>query len=124
MQVGMIGLGRMGANMVRRLMRAGHECVVYNRTAAKAEQWVKQYGKGRTAPTPAAAAREADFIFCCVGNDDDVRSVMYGDDGIFAGCKPGAIAVDHTTASAILARELDTAAQERGLHFIDAPVSV
>ena len=104
------------------LARAGHRTTVYNRTAAKAAQWAAEYG-GRHAATPREAARGADIVFACVGNDDDLRSVVLGDDGAFAGMKPGAIFVDHTTASAEVARELGAAARSRGLHFIDAPVS-
>jgi 3-hydroxyisobutyrate dehydrogenase-like beta-hydroxyacid dehydrogenase len=102
--------------------KGGHDITVYNRTPAKAAQWVKEFG-GAGAPTPRQAARDADLVFCCVGNDDDVRSVAYGELGALAGMKQGAILVDHTTASAILARELDAKARELGLGFLDAPVS-
>jgi len=122
-RVAFIGLGVMGYPMAGHLRKkGGHDVTVYNRTPAKAAQWVKEYG-GATAPTPRQAAQDADFVFCCVGNDDDVRSVAYGGSGALAGMKKGAILVDHTTASAILARELDLKARELGLGFLDAPVS-
>jgi len=120
--VAFLGLGVMGYPMAGHLARAGHRVTVYNRTAAKAAQWVAEYG-GASAPTPKAAAAGADIVFACVGNDDDLRSVTTGGDGAFAGMKRGAIFVDHTTASAEVARELDAAARPLGLHFIDAPVS-
>jgi 3-hydroxyisobutyrate dehydrogenase-like beta-hydroxyacid dehydrogenase len=120
--VAFIGLGVMGHAMAGHLARAGHRVTVYNRTAAKAAQWVAEYG-GKSAPTPRAAAEGADIVFACVGNDDDLRSVVLGESGAFAGMKPGAIFVDHTTASADVARELSGVARERGLQFIDAPVS-
>jgi len=123
-----LGLGVMGYPMAGHLKRAGHAVTVYNRTAAKAEQWVGEYaqagaGASASAPTPRQAAHEADIIFACVGNDDDLRSVVLGEHGALAGMKPGAVFVDHTTASAEVARELHAAAGARGLHFIDAPVS-
>jgi 3-hydroxyisobutyrate dehydrogenase-like beta-hydroxyacid dehydrogenase len=108
--------------MAGHLARAGHRVTVYNRSATKAEAWVGEYG-GAKAVAPAAAARGAEFVFCCVGNDDDLRSVVLGDDGAFAGMAPGAVFVDHTTASAAVARELGALALERGLQFVDAPVS-
>jgi 3-hydroxyisobutyrate dehydrogenase len=117
-----IGLGVMGYPMAGHLAAKGHEVTVYNRTAAKAEAWAKQHG-GRSAPTPRAAAEGAEIVFACVGNDDDLRSVTIGPDGAFHGLASGAVFVDHTTASASVARELFTAARERGAHFIDAPVS-
>jgi len=117
-----LGLGVMGHPMAGHLARAGHQVSVYNRTATKAEAWAKEHG-GSHAATPAQAARGAEFVFACVGNDDDLRSVVLGDDGAFAGMAPGAVFVDHTTASAAVARELHAAARARGLHFIDAPVS-
>ena len=117
-----LGLGVMGHPMAGHLARAGHRVTVYNRTAAKAQQWVAQYG-GASAATPRDAARDADLVFACVGNDDDLRSVTLGESGAFAGMKTGAIFVDHTTASAEVARELGAAALERGLQFVDAPVS-
>jgi 3-hydroxyisobutyrate dehydrogenase len=117
-----LGLGVMGHPMAGHLARAGHEVCVFNRTAAKAQAWTKEYG-GRSAPTPREAAAGADFVFCCVGNDDDLRSVVLGDHGAFAGMRKGAIFIDHTTASAALARELDEAARAKGLSFVDAPVS-
>src|SRR3970282_2745488 len=122
-RVAFIVLGVMGYPMAGHLRKkGGHDVTVYNRTPAKAAQWVKEYG-GASAPAPRQAAQDADFVFCCVGNDDDVRSVVYGERGALAGMKKGAIVVDHTTASAILARELDAKARELGLGFLDAPVS-
>jgi 3-hydroxyisobutyrate dehydrogenase-like beta-hydroxyacid dehydrogenase len=122
-RIAFIGLGVMGYPMAGHLRKkGGHDITVYNRTPAKAAQWVKEFG-GAGAPTPRQAARDADLVFCCVGNDDDVRSVAYGELGALAGMKQGAILVDHTTASAILARELDAKARELGLGFLDAPVS-
>jgi 3-hydroxyisobutyrate dehydrogenase-like beta-hydroxyacid dehydrogenase len=112
----------MGYPMAGHLARAGHQVTVYNRTAAKAAAWVAEYG-GSSAPTPAQAAQGADIVFACVGNDDDLRSVTVGEQGAFAGMQPGALFVDHTTASASGARELYATAQARGLHFVDAPVS-
>jgi 3-hydroxyisobutyrate dehydrogenase len=112
----------MGHPMAGHLARAGHEVCVFNRTAAKAQAWAKEYG-GRFAPTPREAVAGADFVFCCVGNDDDLRSVVLGEQGGLAGTKPGAIFVDHTTASAAVARELYEAAQARKVQFVDAPVS-
>lgn len=120
--VAFLGLGVMGHPMAGHLARAGHRTTVYNRTAAKAAQWAAEYG-GRHAATPREAVRGADIVFACVGNDDDLRSVTLSDDGAFAGMKPGAIFVDHTTASAEVARELGAEAAKRGLAFIDAPVS-
>jgi 3-hydroxyisobutyrate dehydrogenase len=122
-RIAFIGLGVMGYPMAGHLKKkGGHDVTVYNRTPAKAAQWVKDYG-GNSAPNPREAARDADFVFTCVGNDDDVRSVVHGGSGALAGMKKGAILVDHTTASAILARELDAKARELGLGFLDAPVS-
>lgn len=120
--VAFLGLGVMGHPMAGHLARAGHRVTVYNRTAAKAEAWAKEYG-GKTAPTPRDAAAGADIVFVCVGNDDDLRSVVLGGNGAFAGMKPGAVVMDHTTASAEVARELSAEAGGRGLAFIDAPVS-
>jgi 3-hydroxyisobutyrate dehydrogenase-like beta-hydroxyacid dehydrogenase len=117
-----LGLGVMGFPMAGHLARAGHRVAVYNRTAAKAEAWCAEFGGGM-APAPREAAEGADIVFACVGNDDDLRSVVLGESGAFAGMAPGAIFVDHTTASASVARELHAAARERGLHFVDAPVS-
>jgi len=121
-RVAFLGLGVMGHPMAGHLARAGHAVTVCNRTAARAAAWVREYG-GSGAATPRAAAAGAEVVFACVGNDDDVRSVVLGPDGAYAGMAPGAIFVDHTTASAALARELHAAARERGLHFVDAPVS-
>ncbi|MDN3544133.1 MAG: NAD(P)-dependent oxidoreductase [Roseateles asaccharophilus] len=121
-KVAFLGLGVMGYPMAGHLARAGHQVTVYNRTPAKAEAWVKEYG-GASAATPATVAAGADIVFACVGNDDDLRSVVLGEYGAFAGMKPGAVFVDHTTASAEVARELHAEALKRGLHFIDAPVS-
>jgi 3-hydroxyisobutyrate dehydrogenase-like beta-hydroxyacid dehydrogenase len=120
--VAFLGLGVMGYPMAGHLARAGHSVKVYNRTPAKAQQWVGEYGGG-SAATPRAAANDADIVFACVGNDDDLRSITLGENGAFAGMKPGAVFVDHTTASAQVARDLADAARERGLEFIDAPVS-
>ncbi|MEL6679409.1 MAG: NAD(P)-dependent oxidoreductase, partial [Pseudomonadota bacterium] len=117
-----IGLGVMGYPMAGHLKAKGHEVTVYNRTAAKAEAWVAEHG-GAMATTPAGAADGAEFVFCCVGNDDDLRSVTTGADGAFGTVGRDAVFVDHTTASAAVARELDAAAQAAGFHFIDAPVS-
>jgi len=121
-RVAFLGLGVMGYPMAGHLARAGHQVTVYNRTAAKAQAWVAEYGGG-AAETPAEAARDCDFVFACVGNDADLRSVVLGPSGAFAGMKPGAVFVDHTTASAEVARELYSSAKTVGLHFIDAPVS-
>jgi 3-hydroxyisobutyrate dehydrogenase len=122
-KVAFLGLGVMGFPMAGHLVKkGGHEVTVYNRTGAKAEAWAKQFG-GRAAPTPKAAAEGQDFVMACVGNDDDLRSVTIGPDGAFAGMAKGALFVDHTTASAAVARELAAAASERGFGFIDAPVS-
>jgi 3-hydroxyisobutyrate dehydrogenase-like beta-hydroxyacid dehydrogenase len=122
-KVAFLGLGVMGYPMAGHLLKkGGHDVTVYNRTATKAEQWVKEYG-GKRSPTPREAARDCDFVMMCVGNDDDVRSVAYGDNGALAGMRRGAVLVDHTTASATLARELHTKAKEKGLGFVDAPVS-
>lgn len=123
-KVAWIGLGVMGFPMAGHILKkGGHDLVVYNRTAAKAKEWVEQHGSGQTAATPAEAARDADFVFCCVGNDDDLRSVIIGPDGALAAMKPGSILIDNTTASANVARELYAAAKEKGIGFIDAPVS-
>ena len=121
-RVAFLGLGVMGHPMAGHLVRAGHAVTAYNRTPAKSQAWVAEYGHALAA-TPKLAAAGADIVFACVGNDDDLRSVVLGDDGAFAGMKAGAVFVDHTTASAEVARELSAAAQARGLLFIDAPVS-
>ncbi len=121
-RVAFLGLGVMGHPMAGHLARAGHQVTVYNRTAAKAAAWAAEYG-GATAATPRAAAAGASVVFACVGNDDDLRSVTLGDAGAFHGMAPGTVFVDHTTASAAIARELHGQARARGLHFIDAPVS-
>jgi 3-hydroxyisobutyrate dehydrogenase len=121
-QVAFLGLGVMGHPMAGHLARAGHSVTVYNRSAAKAQAWVAEYG-GRSAPTPREAAAGATIVFACVGNDNDLRSIVLGDDGAFAGMSAGALFVDHTTASAEVARELHAAATARGLGFVDAPVS-
>ena len=121
-KVSFLGLGVMGFPMAGHLAAAGHEVTVYNRTRAKAESWVGKHG-GAAASTPAAAAERQDVVFCCVGNDADLRSVTTGEDGAFSSMKKGAVFVDHTTASAAVARELDAAASEGGFAFIDAPVS-
>jgi len=121
-EVAFLGLGVMGFPMAGHLARGGHSVVVYNRTAAKAARWVEQHG-GASAPTPREAAAGRVFVLACVGNDDDLRAVALGADGAFAGMKPGAIFVDHTTASADVARELHAEAAKLGLGFLDAPVS-
>ena len=121
-KVGFVGLGVMGYPMAGHLMNSGFEVAVYNRTSLKADHWVSEHG-GVSRPTPRTTAAEADMVFSCVGNDDDLRSVVLGDEGIFAGMKDGACLVDHTTTSAIVARELNNLAQDRGLRFLDAPVS-
>lgn len=117
-----LGLGVMGFSMAGHLARAGHQVTVYNRTAAKAAAWCDEFG-GKSAATPREAAAGAEIVFCCVGNDDDLRAVTLGENGAFAGMKPGSILADHTTASATLARELYAAARKMGLQFVDAPVS-
>ncbi len=121
-KVAFLGLGVMGFPMAGHLARAGHQVTVYNRTAPKAQAWVAEFG-GAAAATPREAVQGADLVFCCVGNDDDLRSVVLGEHGALAGMKPGAVFVDHTTASAQVARELFALAQSKGLHFVDAPVS-
>jgi 3-hydroxyisobutyrate dehydrogenase and related beta-hydroxyacid dehydrogenases len=121
--VAFIGLGVMGYPMAGHLKtRGGHELRVYNRTAAKAEKWVGEFG-GTACATPSDAATGADFVFTCVGNDDDLRQVTLGPDGALSGMKPGAILIDNTTASAEVARELEAAAKAKDLGFLDAPVS-
>ena len=121
-KVAFVGLGVMGYPMAGHLAAAGHDVVVYNRTAARAEDWTAKHG-GRSAPTPAQAATGRDIVFSCVGNDDDVQSVALGESGILAGMASGAIFVDHTTASATLARELAAAGADKGVGVLDAPVS-
>jgi 3-hydroxyisobutyrate dehydrogenase len=122
-KVAFLGLGVMGFPMAGHLVKkGGHDVTVYNRTAAKAKQWAEKFG-GKTAPTPKAAAEGQDFVMCCVGNDNDLRAVTLGPDGAFSGMKKGATFVDHTTASADIARELDAAAKKAGFKFVDAPVS-
>ncbi len=122
MKVAFIGLGVMGYPMAGFQQKAGHDVCVYNRTSAKAQKWADEYGGGY-AETPAEASRDADVVMICVGNDDDVRSVVYGDDGIISGLKAGAIIVDHTTTSHELAIELNEKCKEAQLEFLDAPVS-
>ena len=117
-----IGLGVMGSPMAGHLSNAGYDVTVYNRTAEKAENWKQTY-RGSSASTPADAARDADFIFACVGNDDDLREVTIGPGGAFESVKAGAVFVDNTTTSAIVARELSAIAEEKGFSFLDAPVS-
>ena len=121
-KVAFLGLGVMGYPMARHLQAAGHEVTVYNRNAAKSAKWVSEFG-GRAAATPKEAAEGQDIVFACVGNDNDLRAVTIGPDGAFAGLGQGAIFVDHTTASAEVARELHAEAETRGFSFIDAPVS-
>jgi 3-hydroxyisobutyrate dehydrogenase len=122
LKIAFIGLGVMGYPMAGYLARAGHEVTVFNRTAERAQRWVADHG-GKTAPTPAAAADDSEFVFCCVGNDDDLRSVTLGQDGAFGTMQPGSVFVDHTTTSAEVARELRAEAKRRDFSFIDAPVS-
>src|SRR5688572_2796011 len=122
MKTAFLGLGVMGYPMAGHLKKGGHELTVYNRTAAKAQKWVATHG-GKAAASPAEAAKGADIVFACVGNDDDLRSIVLGEQGAFAGMSKGAIFVDHTTASANVARELGGMAKGKGLHFLDAPVS-
>ncbi|MCU9846869.1 NAD(P)-dependent oxidoreductase [Defluviimonas sp. WL0024] len=117
-----LGLGVMGFPMAGHLAARGHEVTVYNRTPAKAEAWVARHG-GAAAPTPAEAARGADFVMACVGNDDDLRMICTGEDGAFSGMSKGAVFVDHTTVSAAVTRELAASAAERGIGYVDAPVS-
>jgi len=121
-KVSFLGLGVMGFPMAGHLKAKGYDVTVYNRTAAKAEEWAKKHG-GLTAPTPAAAAKDADFVMVMVGNDNDVEQVILGKDGALAGMKKGAVLVDHTTASADVARKVYAAAKQAGVDFIDAPVS-
>ena len=121
-KVAFIGLGVMGYPMAGHLQKAGFEVCVYNRSSEKASLWCEEFG-GTSAATPALAAQDCQLVFCCVGNDDDVRQVVLGEQGIFAGLAPGAILVDHTTASAELARELAEIASTQGKYFLDAPVS-
>lgn len=121
-RVAFLGLGVMGYSMAGHLARAGHHVTVYNRTKAKADQWVAEFG-GKSADTPRNAAQDADIVISCVGNDNDLRSVVLGESGAFAGMAKGTTYVDHTTASANVARELNAAAAAAGLHFVDGPVS-
>jgi 3-hydroxyisobutyrate dehydrogenase len=125
-RVAFLGLGVMGYPMAGHLAQAGHSVTVYNRTAAKSEAWCQEFASSaapRHAATPREAAQGADIVFCCVGNDDDLRSIVYGANGALAGMQPGAVLVDHTTASADVAREIHGAAKNLGIDFIDAPVS-
>lgn len=122
MKVAFIGLGVMGYPMAGHLKKAGHDVTVYNRNPEKAKQWKAEYG-GETAPTPAEAAKGQEIVFCCVGRDSDLRQVTLGPDGAFGAMAKGALFVDHTTASADIARELAHEAQQRGFGFVDAPVS-
>ena len=122
-KVAFLGLGVMGYPMAGHLLKkGGHDVTVYNRTAAKAQHWVKEYG-GRSAATPREAAKDCDFVMMCVGNDNDLRSVVFGGEGVLAGMKKGAILVDHTTVSATIAREIFEKARAQGVGFVDAPVS-
>ena len=120
--VGYVGVGIMGGPMARHLAKAGHAVVVYNRTTHKSDAWVAEHGGSRVS-TPREVAQQSDIVFMCVGNDNDVRSVVFGDDGVLAGLKSGAVLVDHTTASATLARELADVCAAVGAGFVDAPVS-
>ncbi|MBS0607759.1 MAG: NAD(P)-dependent oxidoreductase, partial [Proteobacteria bacterium] len=125
-RIAFLGLGVMGYPMAGHLATAGHQVTVYNRTATKSEAWCAEFASAsgtNHAKTPRGATQGAEIVFCCVGDDDDLRGVVLGADGAFAGMQPGAIFVDHTTASAAVARELYAAARTRGLQFIDAPVS-
>ena len=122
MKVAFIGLGVMGYPMAGHLAKSGHEVTVFNRTAQKASEWVKEFG-GKTAPTPKAAAVGQDIVFACVGNDEDLRAIALGDSGVFAGMSEGALFVDHTTASAEVARELGNVAKTMNVGFLDGPVS-
>src|SRR6201984_2966771 len=122
-KVAFLGLGVMGFPMAGHLVaKGGHEVTVFNRTPAKAKAWAEKF-KGKTAPKPKAAAEGQDFVMACVGNDHDLRAITIGPDGAFAGMKKGATFVDHTTASADVARELDAAARKDGFKFVDAPLS-
>jgi 3-hydroxyisobutyrate dehydrogenase-like beta-hydroxyacid dehydrogenase len=121
-KIAFLGTGVMGAPMARHLKQAGHELVIFNRTGAKALAWVALNG-GQAAPTPAECASGADFVMMCVGNDNDVREVVFGETGALASMAAGSVLIDHTTASASLARELAAACAERGIGFVDAPVS-
>lgn len=121
-RVAFIGLGVMGFPMAGHLARAGHEVCVYNRTPAKADAWLGRY-PGRSASTPAGAAQDAEFVFTCVGNDDDLLQVTAGEQGVLATLPSGSLLIDHTTASAEVARRLDALTRERGIGFLDAPVS-
>lgn len=121
-KIAFLGLGVMGYPMAGHLVKAGHEVTVYNRTFAKAEAWAKEHGGG-AARTPAEAAKGAEMVMSCVGNDDDLRQVCLGDEGAFAGMDKGSIFVDHTTVSAAVTRELYSDAKERGISFVDAPIS-
>lgn len=122
LNVAFLGLGVMGFPMAGHLAKAGHNVTVYNRTPAKAQAWVQEFG-GKSAPTPKEAASGAAIVFCCVGNDDDLRSVVLGENGALAGMAKGSLFVDHTTASAEVARELYSTAKSKGIGFVDAPVS-
>ena len=122
-KVAFIGLGVMGYPMAGHLALAGHHVTVYNRNPAKGKEWCAEFSGHASAPTPRDAALGADMVFCCVGNDDDLRAVMLGADGALAGTKAGVLMIDHTTASANVARELFAAAKTKGVHFVDAPVS-
>ncbi len=120
--VAFLGLGVMGFPMAGHLARCGHDVAVYNRSISKTETWLRGH-PGRAAPTPAAAAEGRDYVFTCLGNDDDLREVLYGATGVLAGLAPGSTLVDHTTTSAMVAREVYARARDAGVHFLDAPVS-
>lgn len=121
-RVAFVGLGTMGFPMAGHLQVAGHEVTVFNRTTAKAEKWCELF-HGQQAETPREAAEQASFVFLCVGNDDDVRSVVYGENGVLAGMSPGSVLIDHTTTSAVLAREIAEKCSAKGVSFVDAPVT-
>ena len=122
MRTAFVGLGVMGYPMAGYLASSGHDVTVYNRTASKADAWCQQYG-GKAAATPCEAAQDAELVFSCVGNDDDVREVLLGSDGVLTSMKGGSIVIDHTTASATVAREVSALATEKSIGFLDAPVS-
>lgn len=121
-RVAFVGLGTMGFPMAGHLQTVGHEVTVFNRTKAKAERWAEVF-EGEIAETPREAAEHASFVFLCVGNDDDVRSVVYGENGVLVGMSPGSVLIDHTTTSAVLAREIAEKCSEKGVSFADAPVT-
>lgn len=122
-KVGFIGLGTMGGPMAGHLVNAGHQVTAYNRSATRAESWLAKHPSGSLSSSPKQAASQADFVICCVGNDNDLREVLYGDGGALVGMKQGATLIDHTTASADIAREISNRCTDSGIRFLDAPVS-